>query len=139
MPESKRLISLTLLLASVMLAGCSPSDPRAGILEERARWDVRLLNWAQDAEGSINISTRVSGPPNSELEKLTVRVKLLDADDSTVDSIWHTYDLEQVPRGGPSDLFIRIPRASQSITGLALDMVLMPSPEEQARIVELQL
>ena len=84
------------------------------------------------------IRARVSGPPNSDLRFLTVRVDLLDPGDNVIGEYWHTYDLEQVPRGGPADLYIRIPQASPLTVGLALDMMLEPDPEEQARLVELQ-
>jgi hypothetical protein len=129
----------TLLLAAAMIAGCGPSDPANAIQEQRARWDVLVLSWAQDADGAINISTRVSGPPNSKLDVLTVRIKLLDSAGKVVDTVWHSYDLEQVPRGGPADLIVRIPQASEAVTALALDLALMPSPEERAHIEELQL
>jgi hypothetical protein len=72
------------------------------------------------------------------LEKLTVRVDLLDGDDNKIGEHWHTYDLSQAPRGGPADLYIRIPHATTKVVGLALDMVLEPSPEEEERLIELR-
>jgi hypothetical protein len=139
MAKSEPLILLTSLLAAVAIAGCGSSDPAERILEQRALWDVAVLSWAQGEDGAINISTRISGPPNSKIDKLTVRIKLLDSAESVIDTVWHTYDLGKAPRGGPADLFIRIPLASESITALALDMALMPSPEERQHIEELQL
>ncbi len=139
MARSETLVLLISMLAFVALVGCGSSDPAERILEQRALWDVALLSWAQGEDGAINVSTRVSGPPNSKLDRLTVRIKLLDSAENVVDTVWHTYDLGQVPRGGPADLFIRIPQASESVTALALDMALIPSPEERKRIEELQL
>jgi hypothetical protein len=138
MTRFERRILLIPILAAVALAGCAPSDPAEAILEQRALWDVRVLSWAQDADGAVNISTRISGPPSSKLDRLTVRVKLLDSAENIVDTVWHTYDLSQAPRGGPADLFIRIPQASESVAALSLDMALIPSPEERERIEELQ-
>jgi hypothetical protein len=138
MPTPKHIALVLLLLVTVASPACAPSDPKAEILEQRMRWDVTVLNWAQDEQGGINISTRVSGPPNSDLRYLTVRVDLLDPGDNVIGDYWHTFDLEQVPRGGPADLYIRIPQASPLTVGLVLDMMLEPDPEEQARLVELQ-
>lgn len=138
MQASSRIFVFSLLLLTVQLSGCTPSDPKADILEERLRWDVTVLNWAQDEQGGINISTRISGPPNSDLRRLTVRVDFLDAGDNKIADHWHTYDLEQVPRGGPADLYIRVPQASNATAGLALDMMLEPAADEQERIVELK-
>jgi hypothetical protein len=139
MVKPEALLMPALLLAAAMLAGCGPSDPEQAVLEQRARWDVQVLSWAQDAEGAINISTRVSGPPSSKLDSLTVRIKLLDSAGNVVDTVWHTYDLGKVPRGGPADVIIRIPRASEAVTSLAVDMALIPTAEERAHIEELQL
>jgi hypothetical protein len=138
MKAAFRIVPLLILLLA-LTAACAPADPRAMMLEERLRWDVTVLNWAQDEEGSINISTRVSGPPNSKLTHLTVRVDFLDADDNKVADHWHTYDLKQVPRGGPADLYIRVPQASNAIVGLSLDMLYEPSAAEQERMAELNL
>jgi hypothetical protein len=129
--------SSSCLLLLALMSGCAPADPRMKILEERLHWDVTVLNWAQDNEGSINISTRISGPPSSALSHLTVRVDFLDAGDSKIAEHWHTFDLKQVPRGGPADLYIRVPQASGAIVGLTLDMLFEPSQAEQERMVEL--
>jgi hypothetical protein len=138
MAHPNQIIPLTLLLLAASLAACAPSDPKADILEERLRWDVTVLNWAPAHEGGINISTRVSGPPSSTLRQLTVRIDLLDPGDNVIGDYWHTYDLQQVPRGGPADLYIRIQKTSPLTVGLTLNMMLEPTAEEQGRIVELQ-
>jgi hypothetical protein len=138
MAHPKQIIPLTMLLLAASLTACAPSDPKAGILDERLRWDVTVLNWAPADNGGINISTRVSGPPSSKLRQLTVRIDLLDPGDNVIGDYWHTYDLQQVPRGGPADLYIRIKKASPLIVGLTLNMMLEPTVEEQGRIVELQ-
>jgi hypothetical protein len=125
------------LLAAALAAACQPSDPTQKILEERARWDVRVLSWAQEPDGTIKVSTRVSGPPASKLAQLTARVDLLDAADATVGDHWQVFDLAQVPRGGPSDLMVIIPDPGAPVEGLALNLMLEPTEEERGRIVEL--
>ena len=129
--------TFSLMLMLSLAAGCAPADRKAEILEQRLHWDVTVLNWAQDDEGAINISTRVSGPPASDLRQLTVRIDFLDAGDNKIAEHWHTYDLKQVPRGGPADLYIRVPQASRAIVGLSLNMLYEPDPAEQERMAEL--
>jgi hypothetical protein len=129
------------LLAMFALAStaCGPSDPKAKILQERARWNVVVLDLSQNDEGTVNISTRVSGPPSSKLRSLSVRVQLTDAEDKVIDRVWHTFDLSGVERGGPADLSIRVPDFPQEVFGAGVDLVLAPTPEEQTHIEELQL
>jgi hypothetical protein len=127
------------LLAGLLLtASCGPSDPTQKLLEERARWDARVLNWAQEPEGGINVSTQIKGPPTSPLRHFTVRLELVDANGDKVGEHWHTFDLEQVPRGAPKDLFIHIEDPGVPVEGLTLHRMPQPTPEEQGRIKELQ-
>jgi hypothetical protein len=127
-----------LLLGVLIGPGCGPSDPHLKILQERARWEVRILSWAQGEQGVINVSTQVSGPPNSNLKQLTVRFDLIGEGEERVGAHWHTYDLAQVPRGGPSDLLVGIPAPGPPVEGLAVSLVLQPTPEEKERIPELR-
>ena len=136
-----RRIALVLAAGSLLAlaaAGCSSSDSRREILDQRARWDVRILNWAQEPGGDLNVSTRISGPPNSRLSQLTVRFTLLDAGGGTVAQFWHTYDLSRVPRGGPGDFLVRIPAGARSIDGLAVGLVCEPTDAEAAHMPELE-
>ena len=142
MRPARAVFAAGVLLATSMLwlaAGCGPSDPRAKVLQQRARWKVTLLSFSQQPQtGTILLSTRLSGPPNSTLQRLTVRIQLSDGDGIVVDRVWHTFDLADVQRGGPADRTVRIPDVPHEIDGAGVDMVLDPSPEEQARIAELQ-
>lgn len=132
--------SAVMLALSVLVSpACGPSDPQAKILQERARWSVAVLDLSQNEEGTVNISTRVSGPPNSTLGSLTVRVQLTDAEDKVIERVWHTFDLSGVERGGPADLPIRVPDFPEEVFGAGVDMVLTPTPEERTHIEELQL
>lgn len=131
------IVAFPLLLAALVAPSCRPSDPELRILQERARWDVRILSWAQGEGGRILAGTQVSGPPNSGLKQLTVRFDLMGPSGARVGTHWHTYDLAQVPRGGPSDLTVGIPDPGVPVEGLAVSLVLQPSAEEKARIPEL--
>jgi len=99
---------------------------------------VRILSWAQGADGVIRVGTQVSGPPNSGLHQLTVRFGLMGPSGDRVGTHWHTYDLADVPRGGPSDLLVGIPDPGVPVDGLAVSLVLQPTDEEEARIPELR-
>jgi hypothetical protein len=139
MRASTSITTVICLLAVVALvSSCGQSDPKAKLLEERARWDVRILSWAQEKGGAINVATRVSGPPNSKLAHLTVRTILLDAAETEIGEHWHTFDLQQVPRGGPTDFDILIPDPGMVVEGLGLSQALEPTPEQERRIRELQ-
>ena len=51
------LFVVTLLLGLLIAPACKASDPKLKIQQERARWEVRILSWAQGADGAINVST----------------------------------------------------------------------------------
>ena len=129
--------SLLILFLVVTAPGCKSKSELEKALEERQRWDVLALNWTQNAEQVVMLSTRLSGPPNAAIEQLSVRVTLTDAAGAQVDQVWHVYDLSEVPRGGPKDITIRIP-ADQPVEGLSLDPVPYPTAEERADIEELR-
>lgn len=139
MRPTPRAATVVILLA-VGLSGvaCGSSDPRTRVLEQRARWDVQALGWVLNPDGSINLSTRLTGPPNSKIDQLTVAVELLGAGEAVVGRVWHTFDLAQVPRGGPKDIVIRIEPPGAEVENLGLVRVLQPTPEEEPHIAELQ-
>jgi hypothetical protein len=134
-------IGLTLvavLALGGLTCGCQTGDPKAKIQEQRARWTVQPLNWVQTEDGSVNLSLRITGPPSTPLEQLTVRVDLLDAGGKAVDVAWRTFDLAEIPRGGPKDVAVRIPNVEQPVEELGVSLMLEATPEEERRIPELQ-
>jgi len=128
------------LLVPALIVACAPSDPKLEAQKQRSRWTVQLLSWAP-VEGeaqSINVGLRVSGPPNSPLEQLTYRISLLDAANETLIEDWRTIDLSTVERGGPKDIRLRLDTQGHAVEGLAVDLLLQPTPEEERKIPELQ-
>ena len=136
-----RTVSLFTLLAVVALlaTGCGSRDPKESILQDRARWNVSVLSWSQSEDGTVTIGTRLSGPPNSKLAELTVRVQLVDSESQIIELVWHTFDLSDVQRGGPADKIVRLREFPREVFGAGIDPVLSPTAEEQAQIGELQL
>ena len=127
---------MSAVAALLFLVACAPSDPAAEIRSQRARWEVQALEWVRTADGSIQISTRVLGPPNSTIEQLTVRVDLLDADGNSMRADWHTFDLKGIPRGGPADRAIRL-APLDGVEGVSIDSMLDPTADEVPHIKEL--
>jgi hypothetical protein len=127
-------------LALGVLFHCGPSDPRERILEERERWKVSTLGqWAMSQDGAITLNLRVSGPVQSELEQLTVRVLFQDATGNTLAHEWRTLDLSGIQRGGPEDILLRLQApAGASVEGIGVDTVPVPAPEDIPHIEELQ-
>ena len=138
MPRAHRVPPAVLLVAVLLVSACGSSDPKTRVLEQRARWDVQGLGWVQNEDGSINFSTRLTGPPNSKIDQLTIVIELLGAGDATVGRVWHTYDLSQVPRGGPKDIVIRVEPAGAAVENLGLLRLLHPTAEDEAHIAEIQ-
>jgi hypothetical protein len=137
--RSIRTVIVQSVLLALLIIGCGPSDPRQRILDERARWEVALLNWSQSAsDGTVNIAVRLSGPPNSAIDRLTVLVRLADEQDQVIDSVWHTFDLSDVERGGPADKLIRVSGFSEEIYGAWIEPVYQPTPEQEQHIPELR-
>jgi len=131
-------VAALLAILAALASGCGPSDPKEGILQDRARWDVTVQSWSQGQDGTVTIGTRLSGPPNSKLSELTVRVQLVDSDSQIMETVWHTFDLSDVQRGGPADKVIRVREYPQEVSGAGVDPVYAPTAEEQAQIRELQ-
>ncbi|NIM64043.1 MAG: hypothetical protein GTN89_16015 [Acidobacteria bacterium] len=130
-------LTATLALLVCVAPSCKGKSPYEKALEDRARWNVLALDWTQNDEHVVLLSTRVNGPPNSPLDRLTVRIELRDASGATVKSVWHTYDLSELPRGGPKDITVRIP-ADGSVEVLGVDRMLNPADDDRAGIVELE-
>jgi hypothetical protein len=131
-------VATLLAILAALCAACGPGDPREGILQDRARWNVTVQNWSQSEDGTVMIGTRLSGPPNSKLSELTVRVQLVDADSQIIETVWHTFDLSDVQRGGPADKTIRIRDFPHEVAGAGVDPVYSPTAEEELQIPELQ-
>jgi len=138
MAGSRALLVLGGAVLAVLALRCGPGDPAARVGQERARWEVTLLGWATGDDGAIALNVRVGGPPNSALDRLTFRIALLDAEQQPIDERWHTVDLSTVPRGGPKDLILRLDPATRAVDGIAVDLVLRPTPEQRQHIPELQ-
>jgi hypothetical protein len=132
--------SLILVFAVALLCGlagaCKTRSAWDRVVSERARWTVLALDWTQGQDNVVLLSTRLSGPPNSPLETLTVRIVLTDASGATLSETWNVYDLAELPRGGPKDYTIRI-IADGPAEGLAVDVVPLPDDAESAHIPEL--
>ena len=129
---------VALLALSIAAAACRPPDPRAEVRKQRSRWTVDLLSWVAAEDDQISLTLRLSGPPNSTLKELTFRVSLLDAVDDTLAEIWRTADLSEVARGGPKDMFFTVDPGGHRVEGLAVSLVLNPTPEQELQIKELQ-
>jgi hypothetical protein len=127
-----------LLLAALAFSGCGPTDPLERALDERARWNVELLNWAQGPDGTITLSARVSGPPQARLDTLTVRLLFQDAAGTELERRWWSIDLSDVERGGPADKMLRV-TGKPGVEGIGIDPVLLPSDAELGEIPELKL
>ena len=67
-----------------------------------------------------------------------MRFVLQDAKQKEIGDHWYTYDLSQVPRGGPKDVNVYIPAGDLAVEGLGLDRMDPPTEEQEARIPELQ-
>ncbi len=134
-PKTTLVLTLALALC-IGVPGCKTKSALDAALEQRARWTVLALDWTQTADHVVLLSTRLNGPTRSPLASLTVRIVLQDASGATIDEIWHTYDLSELPLGGPKDITITI-AAGGPVEDLGVDRVLNPNERERSRIVEL--
>ncbi len=129
---------VTLALALCLAApACKTKSALDKALEQRARWTVLALDWTQTDDHVVLLSTRLNGPSNSPLDRLTVRIELQDAAGATIEEIWHTYELSELPLGGPKDITIRIP-AGGPVEILSVGRVLRPTEDERPHIRELR-
>ena len=138
MARSRSPFLACLLLLALSLADCGPSDPREQILSDRARWTLTPLSWSMTEDGRITLNARLLGPVRSQIDRLTVRIELRDAQGTVVDREWWTLDLSGIQRGGPEDVLIRLPAREVAVEELTIDPVLDPTPEEISHIEELQ-
>ncbi len=137
-PTSKTTFIVTLAVALCLAApACKTKSALDKTLEQRERWNVLALDWTQTEDHVVLLSTRVNGPSNSPLDRLTVRIVLQDAAGATIEEIWHTYGLSEIPLGGPEDITIRIP-AGVPVEDLGVDRVLRPTEDERPHIEELR-
>ena len=90
-------------------------------------------------DGRITLNARLLGPVRSQIDRLTVRIELRDAQGTVVDREWWTLDLSGIQRGGPEDVLIRLPAREVAVEELTIDPVLDPTPEEISHIEELQM
>lgn len=121
-----------------LLAACAEKDPEAKLREARARWEVEALGVVEGGEGMLNVSVRVAGPPRSELDQLTVRIELFDADRALLANFWHTFDVSAIPLGAATEISVRVPSPEREVSGVRIDRVLHPTQEEAAHIPELK-
>jgi len=128
---------VAMLILLVGFAACGPTDPHEKILDERALWQVSLLDWVVLEDGTLSLGTRVSGPPRSRLRQLTVRLVLEDASGNAIGHEWQTLDISGIQRGGPADITLRVPTSLTGVEGIGIDPVLAPSPEEIPYVAEL--
>ena len=135
----KHAIATSVLVSLVLVAaaGCGPGDPRTEVLKQRSRWTAELVGWIPKDDGNLIAEIRFTGPPNTTLEQLTVRISQLDAAGETVSSTWHTIDVKDVPLGAPKELMFTLP-ASEGTEGMAAEIVLAPTAEDEQNIPELQ-
>ena len=138
MARSRSPFLACLLLLALSLADCGSSDPREQILSDRARWTLTPLSWSMSEDGRITLNARLLGPVRSQIDRLTVRIELRDAQGTVVDREWWTLDLSGIQRGGPEDVLIRLPAREVAVEELTIDPVLDPTPEEISHIEELQ-
>lgn len=135
---SKSIFIVTLAVVSCLASpACRTKSTLDKVLKQRARWTVLALDWAQTEDHVVLLSTRLNGPSNSPLDRLTVCIVLKDAAGATIDKVWHTYGLSEIPLGGPEDITIRI-QAGAPVEELGLDRVLRPTPDERSHIRELR-
>lgn len=128
---------LALSFLAALLVGCGPRDPRAAVLEQRAAWDVELLSTVIREDGSALAQFRLSGPVNRKLDRLTVRIDLLDGEGAVLRSDWHVFDLTDIERGVPTEKLVALPATDPAPEGITFDTVLAPTVEQEARIAEL--
>lgn len=127
------------LVCIALVPGCMESDPARKILKTRKLWKVDLASFVVREDGAISAQFRLSGPVNSLLQDLTVKIELLDASGQVLAESWESFDLRDVKRGGPVERFITIPGPDGEgmVESIRLDPVHYPEPDEYAHIVEL--
>jgi len=77
-------LAVVLWLAS---PACRTKSTLDKVLEQRARWTVLALDWTQTKDHVVLLSTRLNGPSNSPLDRLTVCIVLKDAAGATIEEM----------------------------------------------------
>jgi len=133
--------AVAVLLLATLGVGCAESDPARDILNTRRQWKVDLAGFVQREDGAVSAQFRLSGPVNSDLADLTVKVELLDGADAILLSTWKSFDLRDVQRGGPVEAFLTIdsPGEGMVVESIRLDPVHYPEPGDFAHILELDM
>lgn len=124
-------------LVALLLAACGGGDARRAVLEERVRWKVEPLSMAATPDGGMVVSARITGPVRSDLERLTVRLLLEDAQGRTVGHEWRTLDVSAISRGRPTEVNLIVAPRDQPIAAVGIDLVPSPTPAEAERMPEL--
>ena len=140
MGHIRQSIVVAVVLACIaLIPGCMEGDPAGKILKTRKLWKVDLSSFVLREDGAISAQFRLSGPVNSRLQYLTVKLELLDVSGQVLAYSWESFDLRDVKRGGPVERFITIPGPDGEgmVESIRLDPVHYPEPDEYAHIVEL--
>ena len=144
----RKTIQLALLVGFLVgIAGCGPKDPRAEVLEQRARWSLTPQGFLERDDGRMMLTVGVAGPARSTIETLTFRIELRDTSGQVLGQLWRTIDLTAIPLGVGTDVTIDLgqPPPGFVIAGdppqygdIVVDPVPAPDPEESRQIEELQ-
>ena len=135
------------LLCLVGVAGCGPKDPRAEVLQQRARWNLIPKGFLEKDDGRMMLTVGVAGPARSTLDRLTFRIELRDGTGQVLDQIWRTLDVSAIPLGVGTDVMLDLGQPPEGfiVAGdppqygeILIDRVLDPDPEESRQIEELQ-
>ncbi len=129
-------LAAAVIAVALAATGCG-GDPRAAILEDRARWNIDLRRWLVGEDGRIMLDTQVSGPVNSSLETLTFRVDVLDAQGQVLDEAWLQADVGSIQRGTPTGMIFRVDGV-EGAEGVRIDLMRAPTDAQAERIVELR-
>jgi hypothetical protein len=99
---------------------------------------VELTSWAVREDGTIVVDLNVKGPVRSPLKILTVEIRRLGLDGSTLSSDWVTIDLSQMVRGSGFQKTVMLPAGGQEPAGLGLLLHPVPASEILPKLRELQ-
>lgn len=131
----------TLLGALFCLSGMLSCQERGGqalILEERSRYSVELLSWADRGDGTLAATLRITGPVHSSLQVLTVEIRRNGPGEVHQGSDWISLDLSEMVMGTALEKTIFLPSGTVSPDSLGVKLHLEPSPEVLPRLKELQ-
>lgn len=124
------------LFLAMLLSACGGGDPVERVLAERAEWRVTLTGWLQ-TESEIQATVRVTAPSKAKLDRLSLKLRMLDAAGGVLRDVWQSIDVSELRRGSTGERILRVAQADP-VEGLALLLEPNPSGEDRARLVELQ-